>query len=123
MFGKISAALLAFGLELLFATGADAKDINYLDWSSPHHYPGKPNSTYSVEWQDCEFRLCSRFVLAQSSHPSDFLVKDPLPNITFPLGRSYAGSISTKTEGFVNNSAFFWGWEKSDGSLTSNNTE
>ncbi|EIN03545.1 alpha/beta-hydrolase [Punctularia strigosozonata HHB-11173 SS5] len=76
------------------------------NWSSPHHYPGKPNTTYGPDWQDY------------------FLVKDSLPNITFPLGRSYAGSISTKTPGFKNNSAFFWGWEKTDGSIVStNNTD
>jgi hypothetical protein len=47
----------------------------------------------------------------------DFEVKDPLPNISFPLPRSYAGSISTKTVDHPNNTAFFWGFEKSDGSL------
>jgi hypothetical protein len=49
---------------------------------------------------------------------ADFEVTDPLPNISFALPRSYAGSLSTQTVGYANNSAFFWGFEKQNGSLT-----
>jgi carboxypeptidase D len=45
-------------------------------------------------------------------------VKDPLPNITEPLARSFAGSITTNRPGHANDSLFFWGFEKEKGSLT-----
>ncbi|KAJ7906694.1 hypothetical protein B0H13DRAFT_2505429 [Mycena leptocephala] len=42
----------------------------------------------------------------------DFEVTGPLENVTWPLPRNFAGSISTKTVGSPNNTAFFWGFEK-----------
>ncbi|KAJ7876894.1 alpha/beta-hydrolase [Mycena olivaceomarginata] len=70
------------------------------NWSSPAHYPGKPTGGYSPEWQ------------------TYFEVTDPLENVTWPLPRNWAGSISTQTVGSTNNTAFFWGFEKTNGSLT-----
>jgi carboxypeptidase D len=50
--------------------------------------------------------------------PQDFEVKDPLPNVTDSLTRSFAGSISTNRAGHPNDTLFFWGFEKENGSLT-----
>ncbi|KAF8521294.1 alpha/beta-hydrolase [Gautieria morchelliformis] len=70
----------------------------------PHNYPGIPNTnanfTDSKAWQDY------------------FLVKDQLPNMTFSLERSFAGNIPVNRQGHPNNTLFFWGFEKSNGSLT-----
>ncbi|KAJ7720800.1 alpha/beta-hydrolase [Mycena metata] len=74
------------------------------NWSSPAHYPGKPTGAYSPEWQNY------------------FEVTDPLENVTWPLPRNWAGSISTQTVGNANNTAFFWGFEKTNGSLTDGNS-
>jgi hypothetical protein len=51
--------------------------------------------------------VCVPSLSRVSLHPkcdTDFEVTDPLPNISFPLSRSWAGSISTQTPGFANNS-------------------
>lgn len=48
----------------------------------------------------------------------DFRVKDPLPNITFPLEHSFAGNLPVQRAGHPNNTLFFVGFEKSEGSLT-----
>ncbi|KAF7337172.1 Carboxypeptidase [Mycena venus] len=74
------------------------------NWSSPAHYPGKPTGGYSPEWQNY------------------FEVTDPLENVTWPLPRNWAGSISTRTVGRENNTAFFWGFEKTNGSLIDTNS-
>ncbi|KAJ7024658.1 alpha/beta-hydrolase [Mycena alexandri] len=74
------------------------------NWSSPAHYPGKPTGGYSPEWQNY------------------FEVTDPLENVTWLLPRNWAGSISTRTVGSENNTAFFWGFEKTNGSLTDTNS-
>ena len=49
----------------------------------------------------------------------DFEVTQPLPNITFPLNRNFAGNIPVDRTGHPNNTLFFWGVEKTQGSLTS----
>lgn len=49
---------------------------------------------------------------------ADFRVVDPLPNITFPVQQSYAGNIPVNRAGHPNNTLFFVGFEKSNGSLT-----
>ncbi|KAJ7306886.1 alpha/beta-hydrolase [Mycena albidolilacea] len=74
------------------------------NWSSPARYPGKPTGGYSPEWQNY------------------FEVTDPLENVTWPLPRNWAGSISTRTVGSENNTAFFWGFEKTNGSLADTNS-
>ncbi|KAF7309994.1 Carboxypeptidase [Mycena indigotica] len=68
--------------------------------SFPHVYPGKPIGDYSPAWQKY------------------FQVTSPLPNITFPLPRSFAGNIGVQRAGHPNNTLFFWGLEKKPGSLT-----
>ncbi|RXW22148.1 hypothetical protein EST38_g3708 [Candolleomyces aberdarensis] len=68
--------------------------------SWPHDYPGKPSGDFSPSWQNY------------------FRVTDPLPNVTFPLGGSYAGNLPVN-RGSPNNTLFFWGFEKTAGSLTS----
>ncbi|KAJ7048643.1 alpha/beta-hydrolase [Mycena amicta] len=84
----------------LLVLGAIPFAVATQNWSSPAHYPGKPTTSYSPEWQ--------RY----------FEVTDALENVTWPLPRNWAGSISTRTVGSTNNTAFFWGFEKSNGSLT-----
>lgn len=41
-----------------------------------------------------------------------------LPNVTFSLGRSFAGNLPVNRPGHPNNTLFFVGFEKSNGSLT-----
>ncbi|KAL5492153.1 hypothetical protein ACEPAI_3600 [Sanghuangporus weigelae] len=69
--------------------------------SFPHDYPGKPSGDFSPEWQDY------------------FLVKDPLPNVTFPLNRNFAGNIPVNRANHPNDTLFFWAFESQNGSLTS----
>lgn len=55
---------------------------------------------------------------------TDYRVKDSLPNVTFHLRDSFAGNIPVNRAGHPNNTLFFVGFEKSSGSLTSDdNTE
>ncbi|OCH94794.1 alpha/beta-hydrolase [Obba rivulosa] len=74
----------------------------------PHTYPEAPNGSFSPAWQ------------------SYYEVKSPLPNITFPLPRSFAGNIPVDRPGHPNDTLFFWGFEnqKRNGSITdTNNTD
>ena len=49
----------------------------------------------------------------------DFLVDETkLPNISFPLTRSFAGNIPISRVGHPNDTLFFWAFEKENGSLT-----
>lgn len=48
----------------------------------------------------------------------DFEVTDKLPNITFSLARSFAGNLPVNRAGHPNDTLFFYGFEKSPGSLT-----
>ncbi|KAI0681923.1 Alpha/Beta hydrolase protein [Cytidiella melzeri] len=73
--------------------------------SFPHSYPGEPSSDFSPEWQN----------YLQVTHP--------LPNISFPLGRNWAGNIPVGRAGHPNDTLFFWVFEKENGSLTSNSSE
>ncbi|KAF7370325.1 Carboxypeptidase [Mycena sanguinolenta] len=68
--------------------------------SYPHVYPGQPTGDYSPAWQKY------------------FEVTAPLPNISFPLPRSFAGNINVQRAGHPNNTLFFWALENSPGSLT-----
>lgn len=47
----------------------------------------------------------------------------PLPNVTFPLPRSWAGNIPVDRPGHPNDTLFFWGFEKERGSLTARGRE
>lgn len=49
---------------------------------------------------------------------ADFEVKDSLPNVTWPLPRSFAGNIPVNRVGHRNCTLYFWGFEKEQGSLT-----
>ncbi|KAH8115245.1 alpha/beta-hydrolase [Phellopilus nigrolimitatus] len=66
----------------------------------PHVYPGQPSGDLSPEWQNY------------------FQVNDSLPNVTFPLTRSFAGSIPVNRADHPNDTLFFWAFEKENGSLT-----
>lgn len=48
---------------------------------------------------------------------------DTLPNVTFNLGRSWAGNIPVQREGHPNDTLFFWAVEKENGSLTTDRTD
>lgn len=48
---------------------------------------------------------------------TDFQVTERLPNVTFDLGRNWAGNIPVGRAG-PNNTLFFWAFEKEEGSLT-----
>lgn len=48
----------------------------------------------------------------------DFEVTTKLPNITFPLSRSFAGNLPVNRPGHPNDTLFFYAFEKSFGSLT-----
>jgi carboxypeptidase D len=45
-------------------------------------------------------------------------VTDTLPNVTFSLGRQWAGNIPVQRPSHPNDTLFFWAVEKEDGSLT-----
>lgn len=70
--------------------------------SAPKDYPGKPSGPFSPEWQNY------------------YQVTAQLPNVTFDLGRNWAGNIPVDRENHPNNTLFFWGFEKENGSLTAN---
>lgn len=48
----------------------------------------------------------------------DFQVTEALPNVTFTLNRNWAGNIAVDRAGHPNDTLFFWGFEKENGSLT-----
>ncbi|KAF8659838.1 hypothetical protein AX16_001723 [Volvariella volvacea WC 439] len=77
--------------------------------SFPHQYPNQPTRELSPEWQ------------------TYFEVTEPLPNVTFPLGRSFAGNIPVQRPGHPNDTLFFVAFEHQNGSLTAaadeNNTD
>ncbi|KAL5537214.1 hypothetical protein ACEPAF_1037 [Sanghuangporus sanghuang] len=94
---SMSASLL-FGLLAL--ASSVSPQTSSVPNSFPQDYPGKPAGDFSPEWQDY------------------FLVKDPLPNVTFPLSRNWAGNIPVNRTNHPNDTLFFWGFESKNGSLT-----
>jgi len=48
----------------------------------------------------------------------DYEVKDPLPNVTWTMPRSFAGSVSVNRENHPNNTLFFYALEREDGGLS-----
>ena len=55
---------------------------------------------------------------------ADFQVNDSLPGISFDLGNNYAGNIGVQRPNHPNDTLFFWGFEKENGSLSNiNSTE
>ena len=95
-----------------------ASQTTALPSSFPHAYPGQPNGDFSPTWQKCMsmiYLICDDTL----KHANvDFLVTQPLPNITFKLPRTYAGNIPVQRAGHPNDTLFFLGFEKSTGSLT-----
>ncbi|KAH0834746.1 Alpha/Beta hydrolase protein [Lanmaoa asiatica] len=77
----------------------------YTQDSWPHVYPGMPTSDYGPEWQNY------------------FQVTESLPNVTWPLSRNWAGNIPVQRVGHPNDTLFFWAFESSNGSLTTNSSE
>ncbi|KAI0083180.1 Alpha/Beta hydrolase protein [Irpex rosettiformis] len=72
----------------------------------PHIYPNKPaGEEFSPEWQEY------------------FKVTHPLPNVTFPLGRSFAGNIPVGRPNQPNDTLFFWAFEREEGSLTRSSSD
>ncbi|KAK2463588.1 hypothetical protein APHAL10511_004339 [Amanita phalloides] len=71
--------------------------------SFPQVYPDIPTVHYSPAWQ------------------SYFEVTKPLPNVTFPVGkgRLFSGNIGVQRQGHPNDTLYFIGVEKENGSLTS----
>lgn len=102
-------------------TFAASQDPTILPNTFPQDYPGKPSGNLSPQWQKCSY-LCSLLSQAQvrltPHRSSDFQVTAKLPNVTFPLGRSFAGNIPVQRPGHPNDTLFFIGFEKSKGSLT-----
>ena len=74
-------------------------------------------------------RLCVLFDLCpfhSHSDPfvtTDFEVKTPLPNVTFPLKRSFAGNIAVNRVNHPNDTLFFWAFESDNGSLTARTSD
>ncbi|KAJ3547334.1 hypothetical protein NM688_g5411 [Phlebia brevispora] len=94
---------LAFAWALLFVLvegQAENPGVGY-----PHDYPGKPKGDFSPAWQEY------------------FEVTHPLPNITWPLPRNFAGNIPVDRPGHPNDTLFFWAFEKEPGSLTAGEFE
>ncbi|KAI0083861.1 Alpha/Beta hydrolase protein [Irpex rosettiformis] len=89
----------------LLITTAYSQGSRSVPNSFPHDYPGKPRGDFSPEWQDY------------------YLVKNgSLPNVTFPLNRNWAGSITVNRTKHPNDTLFFWAFEHTNGSLTSPNS-
>ncbi|KAJ3783316.1 alpha/beta-hydrolase [Lentinula aff. detonsa] len=66
----------------------------------PHNYTGIPKGDYSPAWQNY------------------FEVTHPLPNVTKPIARNFAGNIGVNRVGHPNNTLWFWAFEKEEGSIT-----
>lgn len=92
--------------------------------SWPHAYPDMPKGDYSPAWQNCKYREPpDRLPCSYPCSPTDFEVTDPLPNVTWDLGRTFAGNIGVQRAGHPNNTLFFWAFEKENGSLTAGANE
>ncbi|KAF8892138.1 Alpha/Beta hydrolase protein [Infundibulicybe gibba] len=91
---------LPSSLTVLIIISCALSSLGALPSTFPHAYPGQPKGDFSPAWQNY------------------FEVTESLPNITFPLGRSFAGNIPVQRDGHPNNTLFFMGFEKSNGSLT-----
>lgn len=65
-----------------------------------------------------------KFAMSAEQTPVDFELTQPLPNVSFPLGRSFAGNLPVDRQGHPNDTLFFWAFEKQNGSLAdANSTE
>ncbi|KAJ7479822.1 alpha/beta-hydrolase [Mycena latifolia] len=68
--------------------------------SFPHAYPGMPTTPFGPDWQHY------------------FEVTGPLPNVTGPIARSFAGNVGVNRADHPNATLFFWAFEKANGTLT-----
>ena len=84
--------------------------------SWPQNYTGIPSGAFTPQWQNCACKSLAPLQSQLSRISPDFEVTDPLPNVTEALPRSFAGSISTNSVGHANDTLFFWGFEKEEGS-------
>lgn len=110
---------MLFRLSLVILSAITVSTGQQVPNSWPQNYSGIPQGGYSPEWQSCMYLLVLPYTPNQfNTLYLDFEVTDPLPNISFPVPRSFAGSISTNTPGHPNNSLFYWAFEKEHGSLT-----
>ncbi|KAJ7604981.1 hypothetical protein B0H17DRAFT_1222053 [Mycena rosella] len=66
----------------------------------PHAYPGIPTTPFGPDWQKY------------------FEVTGPLPNVTSPIARSFAGNVGVNRVDHPNATLFFWAFEKTNGTLT-----
>ncbi|CCA72939.1 related to KEX1 protein precursor [Serendipita indica DSM 11827] len=87
---------------LTFSTSTKAQEFSN---TSSVLDPGMPTTPYGVDWQ------------------SYYRVTDPLPNVTFTLPTTYAGSVSVNRDGHRNSTLFFMAFEKEQGSLTAKEDE
>ncbi|KAF7303613.1 Carboxypeptidase [Mycena indigotica] len=97
--------LLSFFLTTLSLFATHVCAVPSTPSTFPHAYPGIPTTDFGVNWQ--------RY----------FEVTSPLPNITKPLTRSFAGNVGVNRAGHPNATLFFWAFEKTNGSLTSGSTD
>ncbi|KAJ3809239.1 alpha/beta-hydrolase [Lentinula lateritia] len=88
------------GLLLLLLSSASQARSQRLPSTFPHNYTGIPKGDFSPAWQKY------------------FEVTDPLPNVTEPIARNFAGNIGVNRVGHPNNTLWFWAFEKEEGSLT-----
>ncbi|KAJ7933813.1 alpha/beta-hydrolase [Mycena leptocephala] len=68
----------------------------------------------------CSARLAPACPSAQGigQYWEDYVVTSPLPNVTHPIARSFAGNVPVNRENHPNNTLFFWAFEKDHGGLT-----
>ncbi|KAJ6574370.1 Alpha/Beta hydrolase protein [Mycena capillaripes] len=66
----------------------------------PHVYPDRPHAPFGPDWQKY------------------FEVTGPLPNVTGPIARSFAGNVGVNRVDHPNTTLFFWAFEKANGTLT-----
>ncbi|KAJ7576927.1 alpha/beta-hydrolase, partial [Mycena floridula] len=88
--------LLVLSQVLVALTLVEAQVSN----TFPHNYSGIPNEALGPIWQ------------------AYFQVTEPLPNVTSPIARNFAGNLPVERPGHPNDTLFFWAFEKEQGSLT-----
>jgi len=88
--------------------------------SAPFEYPGIPTAPYGPDWQSCKLfqTICPLVSTHHAVLYPDYEVKDPLPNVTWALPRSFAGSVSVNRGNHPNNTLFFYAFEREDGSIS-----
>ncbi|KAJ3836137.1 alpha/beta-hydrolase [Lentinula raphanica] len=106
---------------LLLAFGCSVRSQG-LPSSFPHNYTGIPKGDFSPAWQQCTSSAIWRYHYPETL-AVDFEVTHPLPNVTKPIARNFAGNIGVNRVGHPNNTLWFWAFEKEEGSLTASSGE